>query len=377
MSLRVVQVNCVIDGERREPDALLEAWPTLPAIAKATAAAGAEITVLVASRHSASCRRNDIPYRFVAEPRLRGGSGPGLFPWRLAEAVRRERPDVVHFNGFGFPLHARAVCGVGVPVLVQDHGSGAGGRAAVLRRWGYARIDGAAFTAVAQAEPFRRHGQIPALARIFAIPESSSRFRPGSRAEARAATGLHGDPALLWVGHLNANKDSLTMLAAVRQALPSLPGLQLWCAYGSAPMMREVESVLAADPALAARVHLLGPVPHDRIELLCRAADLFVLASRREGSGYALIEALACGATPVVSDIPSFRELTGGGAVGALAPPGDAAAFSDALVRLAGLPREPLRAQALAHFRARLSFDIVGENLVEAYRALAEARRGR
>jgi glycosyltransferase involved in cell wall biosynthesis len=142
-------------------------------------------------------------------------------------------------------------------------------------------------------------------------------------------------------------------------------------------MMREVESVLAADPALAARVHLLGPVPHDRIELLCRAADLFVLASRREGSGYALIEALACGATPVVSDIPSFRELTGGGAVGALAPPGDAAAFSDALVRLAGLPREPLRAQALAHFRARLSFDIVGEKLVEAYRALAEAGRGR
>jgi glycosyltransferase involved in cell wall biosynthesis len=375
MSLRVVQVNCVVDGERRGPDDLLEAWPTLPAIAEAAAAAGADVTVLVASHGSASCRRNGICYRFVAEPRPGGGSGPGLFPWRLAAAVRRERPDVVHFNGFDFPFHARAVCGVGVPVLVQDHGSGAGGRAAALRRWGYARIAGAAFTAVAQAEPFRRHRQIAAYVPIFAIPECSSRFGPGSKAEARAATGLHGDPALLWVGHLDANKDPLTVLAAVRKALPSLPGLQLWCAFGTAPLLCEVESVLAGDPALAERVHLLGPLPHDRIELLCRAADFFVLASRREGSGYALIEALACGATPVVSDIPSFRALTG--AVGALAPPGDARAFSDAVLRLAALPRDALREQALAHFGTNLSFEVVGTKLVEAYRALAEAGPGR
>ncbi|HEX8655066.1 MAG TPA: glycosyltransferase family 4 protein [Allosphingosinicella sp.] len=373
MSLRVVQANCLIDGQRREPDALLEAWPTLPAIAEAAAAAGADVTVLVASHAATLFRRNGVSYRFVAEPRLRPGSGAGLFPWRLAAAVRRERPDAVHFNGFGFPFHARAVCGAGVPVLVQDHGSGAGGRAAALRRWGHARIAGAAFTAVGQAEPFRRHGQIPAHARVFAIPESSSRFRPGSKAEARATTGLYGDPALLWVGHLDGNKDPLTVLEAVRQALPSLPGLRLWCAYGTAPLMREVESALAADPALAARVHLLGRVPHDRVELLCRAADLFVLASRREGSGYALIEALACGATPVVSDIPSFRELTGDGAVGALAPRGDARAFSEAIVRLAALPREPLREQALDHFRTSLSFEVVGRKLLEAYRALAAA----
>ncbi|HYG30062.1 MAG TPA: glycosyltransferase family 4 protein [Allosphingosinicella sp.] len=376
MSLRVVQVNCVIDGERREPDALLDAWPTLPAVAEATAAAGADVIILVASHRAAVVSRNGIAYRFVAEPRLRAGSGPGLLPWRLAAAVRRERPDAVHFNGFDFPLHARAVCGTGVPVLVQDHKSGAGGRMAGFRRWGYARIAGAAFTAVGQAEPFRKHGQIPLEARVFAIPESSTPFRAGSRAEARSATGLSGDPALLWVGHLDANKDPLTILEAMRAALPALPGLRLWCAYATAPLMPEVERMLAADPALAGRVHLLGRLPHDRIELLCRAADFFVLGSGREGSGYALLEALACGATPIVSDIPPFRELTGNGAVGSLAPRGDPTAFADAIVRLAALPRESLRERSLDHFRSRLSFEVVGRKLVQAYRTVAAAGPG-
>ncbi len=62
-----------------------------------------------------------------------------------------------------------------------------------------------------------------------------------------------------------------------------------------------------------------------------RAADLFVLGSHREGSSFALIEALATGLTPVVTDIPSLRALTGNGAVGALWPCGDAGALDDAL----------------------------------------------
>ena len=40
------------------------------------------------------------------------------------------------------------------------------------------------------------------------------------------------------------------------------------------------------------------------------AADVFVLGSRHEAASFALIEALAFGVTPVVSDIPAFRALT-------------------------------------------------------------------
>ena len=63
--------------------------------------------------------------------------------------------------------------------------------------------------------------------------------------------------------------------------------------------------------------------PHADMPAWFSAADLFVVGSHHEGSGYALMEACACGAVPVVSDIPTFRLLAGG--AGALWPPGDAA----------------------------------------------------
>ena len=129
--------------------------------------------------------------------------------------------------------------------------------------------------------------------------------------------------------------------------------------------------LLREDEHLAARVHLLGRVPHEEVETLCRAADLFVLGSHREGSGYALLEALACGLTPVVSDIPSFRSLTGNGAIGALVSVGDVAGFAASIVEQAGRPRREARDAVLAHFAATLSPDALGHRLVSAYRALA------
>jgi glycosyltransferase involved in cell wall biosynthesis len=101
---------------------------------------------------------------------------------------------------------------------------------------------------------------------------------------------------------------------------------------------------------------------------------MFVLGSHREGSGYALLEALACGLTPVVSDIPAFRSLTGGGAVGALVPAGDADAFAAAIVRLAKQPRDAARCAVLAHFARHLSPDALGRRLLSAYEQVA--RRG-
>ena len=99
---------------------------------------------------------------------------------------------------------------------------------------------------------------------VFEIPESTSTFTPGDRRRgSRAATGLHGDPAVLWVGHLDRNKDPLTVLDGVAAAAAALPGLQLWCCFGTAPLLPAVQSRIARDPQLRDRVHLLGRVPHD------------------------------------------------------------------------------------------------------------------
>ena len=370
MKMRVVQVNCVIDAERRDPEALLAAWPTMAAIATATERAGANVTVLQASHAAAAFRRDDVTYRFVPEPRLRRGPGSGVLPWRLAAAVRREAPDVIHFNGLDFPFHARAVCDLGVPVLMQDHASRVEGSIGRFRRWGHRKVRAAAFTSRAQAEPFVRHGHLPRDIPVVAIPESSSDFTPGNRDEARRETGVFGAPALLWVGHFDPNKDPLTILKAVKKALAALPDLQLWCAFIRTDLLPEVEALLRQDEVLAAHVHLLGRVPRDRVQALCRACDIFVSASRREGSGYALLEALACGATPVVTDIPAFRALTED-RIGALVPAGEANAFAAAIILAARQLHQGSRARILQYFERNLTFDVVGARLIEAYTALA------
>jgi glycosyltransferase involved in cell wall biosynthesis len=349
----------------------LDSWPTLSDVATAVHRTGAEVTVVQSFHADAERLLEGVRYRFVAEPGL-PGRATGMMPSRLARAVRACDPDIIHINGLDFGWHTRVLCGIGVPVLAQDHASTplAG---CVRRRWGLSKVAGVAFTDAAQADPFIKKGCLRRDLRLFSVPESSTHFSAGSTEASRAQSGVHGNPAVLWVGRLDTNKDPLTILDAIEQASIALPHLQLWCCFHEEPLLREVQARLATSEELAARVHLLGRVPHPLVETLCRAADFFMLGSHREGSGYALIEAIACGVTPIVSDIPSFRRLMGEGRIGALVPVGDAAAFAEALVNLAAEPREDLRRRATVHFERELSFDAVGARLCEVYEALIRA----
>lgn len=375
-NFRVTQVSVVRPRASIGPEQLLESWPTLVDIAEAVQRAGAEVTVLQSFHRDLEIVARNVRYRFVREPAL-PGRATGLMPSRLARAARASMPDIIHVNGLDFGRHIAALCRVGPPVLVQDHASRADTRDAGRRR-GLRDVSGAAFTASAQAEPFLAKGWLRADMPVFAVPESSTRFCAGDREVARARCGISGDPAVLWVGRLDANKDPMTILRAIEMAARALPGLQLWCCFddrrGLSPLLPQLRSLVSASPDLAGRVHLLGRVPHADVETLCRAADFFMLASHHEGSGYALIEAMACGATPIVSDIPSFRQLTANGTVGALIPAGDPALFAQALVELAGRDRAVLRERTIGHFINTLSFDRVGAQLCDIYAALIRGR---
>ena len=371
--MRIVQVNCVRDPRRRQGLELLDAWPTLPSVASAVAGAGARVSVVQPARERGSCERDGVAFHFVAGSRF-DAFAPVSDAFRVRQAVKALQPDVVHVHGLGFPFHTRLLSSLGMPVLVQDHGDDPHSRRGALRQWGLARVNGAAFTAVEQALPFYRSKSLKPEVQLFPIPESSTEFHDGDLEEARCLTGVYGNPAVLWVGHLNDNKDPLTILQAFSQAIRRLPEAHLWLCYHDAPLYDHVQAHLAADSALASRVHLLGALPHETVERLCRAADFFMLGSHRESCGFALLEALACGATPIVSNVPSFRAITGNGKVGALCNPGDPDSFADALVSLAGRNIHALRAQAIGHFKAELSFPVLGKKLLAAYEQLAELR---
>jgi glycosyltransferase involved in cell wall biosynthesis len=370
--VHVVQISFFTDPGARMPEQLLADWPSLVDVAECTCRAGVRVSVVQACPHSQRLARNGVDYYF--QPFGRGH--PANVDMRdFAELMRELAPDVLHVHGLDFAHDVVSLAAIapGIPILLQDHAS------RPPRRWrrnlwrrGFCAASGIAFCSREQIAPFAAAGLIAPHMAVFEIPESTSRFAAGDQDEARRSTGVSGDPVALWVGHLDANKDPLAVLDGIGGAVLTLPALQLYCCYGSAPLLRAVQRRIIDDPLLIGRVHLLGRVPHPQIEQLMQAADLFVSGSHREGSGYSLIEALACGLPPVVTDIPSFRVLTGAGSIGALWPQGDAGALCKQLIAVAAQPRAQIRAAARGFFEKELSFEAVGRKLAAAYQDLVE-----
>jgi glycosyltransferase involved in cell wall biosynthesis len=262
-----------------------------------------------------------------------------------------------------------------VPIVVQDRaGAPPDGRRLPLRlvhRWANAKINGVIFTARDQAAPWHEALALPRRVPVFEAIPMSSAFMPGDQQAARSATGMHGDPCLLSVARLDANKDPLTILSAVESAVGQLPNVRLYCCFSDALLLSAVRQRIASSERLRDRVELLGARDHAELELRYRAADFLVQASHHEGSGYSVIEAMSCGVIPIVTDIPSFRNMIG--AAGSLTPVEDADAMARAIITWSARDRAQCRAMARAHFERTLSFDVVGQQLVGICARLAAA----
>ncbi len=367
--LNIVQVNYAFDTILRDPDELLDRYFTLTGWSEALGAAGARSIVVVQRFHrDARIIRNGIEYVFRGR--------------RIAETVAAFDPDVAHVNGLIFPAHTwmlRRALNASCAVVVQNHADGgAVGRAPLLRLLGRAarsRVDAFLFAAAEHVEPWRRAGLIAPDQAVHLVMEASTALGPTPREAAREQTGVRGAPAILWVGRLNHNKDPLTVLAGLERALGDLPGATLTMIYSEDDLAPAVRQRVQRSPTLTDRVRLVGAVPHDRMPAFYSAADLFVVGSHQEGSGYALMEACACGAVPVVTDIPTFRLLTGGPIAGALWTAGDGRAFARALVDVSRRDLVAERARLADYFTRELSWSAVGRRALEIYDDVRRRRR--
>jgi glycosyltransferase involved in cell wall biosynthesis len=370
--MRVTQVGFAYDDDLADGEALLARYTTLVGWAEALAAAGVESTVVHRFHRTEDLLHHGVRYQFRA--------------FGLNRTLARITPDVVHVNGLNFPIQTwrcRRTLAAPAALVVQDHASGdppagAGGARAVrdaIRRRAMKAVDAFFFTAAAQAGGWRRGGFIADGQPVYEILEASTPMRPIDRDAARAATAIAGDPAVLWVGRLNENKSPLTILDGVERAAVDLPALTLTMVFDGGELESEVRSRIARSPVLAGRVRLTGHVPHDRLAAFYSASDLFVLGSHHEGSGYALLEACACGALPVVTDIAAFRAITGNGTAGLLWTADDADTLASALVAAAGRSRRGERARIREHFDRALSWAAVARQAVAAYEQVVAARR--
>jgi glycosyltransferase involved in cell wall biosynthesis len=128
----------------------------------------------------------------------------------------------------------------------------------------------------------------------------------------------------------------------------------------------------------AGRWRFVGRLAPGELATLLARAEVYVSASRSDSTSVSLLEALAAGAIPVVSDIPGNREWVAEGDGARLFPCGDPAALAGALERALGdeewSAAARVRNRRVVEERANRESNL---GRIEAlFSALAGARRG-
>ncbi len=378
--MRVALVNYGHFADHESGKQVLDAFRTLTGWATGLKQAGVDVRVFQGFSRDEKISRAGVDYELVA-----GRFAPQLPRWRLPLRLHRRllrfRPDVVHVNCLLYALQSldlRRRLPVG-SVLIQQHHAEVPSRG-IWRRFERAatvRSDAVFFTGRGLAEPWIDFPSAGAsrYPTVYELAEGSSTLRLLDRHEARRQSGMAGNPVFFWAGNLDSNKDPLTVLHAFGRLRRRRPEARLYMAFRHASLLPEVERFLAADTGLSSSVELLGAVTYDELEPLFNSADFFLQGSHREGSGYAVLDALACGAYPIITDLPSFRFLTEDGKYGRLWAVGDANALHEALIAETSGPRTWTRRELRRYFDQRLSFSAIGRQAKDAYTAALARRR--
>ncbi len=267
----------------------------------------------------------------------------------LARILRGRRFDIVHTHTSKAGALGRLASALtlGPPVVHQPHGH---------LFYGYRRRLGSALVVLAErilARLARRQialswrGAEEHLARgigrpgQFSVVRSGIDLRPfrsaGRRREAcRLRLGLRPDEfAVGSLCRLEPVKGVEDLVQGFARAAAGVPRLRLLLGGDGSLKDRLLDRARRA--GLEDRVSI-GGAWVSAPEFL-PALDLFVLASRNEGMGRALVEAMACSLPVVATSVGGMPEVLQEGRAGLLVPPGDPQAIAEAIALLRDDPR--------------------------------------
>jgi glycosyltransferase involved in cell wall biosynthesis len=152
-------------------------------------------------------------------------------------------------------------------------------------------------------------------------------------------------PLVVWIGRLEHYKRADVMVEAFVEIRRQVPAARL-TVIGAGQARGALER-LVRERGLRDAVEFTGYISDERkIEYLQRAA-LLVNTSVKEGFGLTVIEANACGAATVSTDVPGLRDSIRDGETGVLVPFDDVAALARAAVRV--LTDDEFRARLVAN----------------------------
>jgi glycosyltransferase involved in cell wall biosynthesis len=148
--------------------------------------------------------------------------------------------------------------------------------------------------------------------KIVVVPNGvdHKKFHPIPKQTARRKLGLPlNHRILLSVGGLVPRKGFDVVIKALKIAIEDFGRNDLFLVIvGEGSQRTQLENLIELS-GLEDRVLLVGTIPHEELYVWYSAADLFCLASSREGWPNVLLESLACGTPVVATEVWGIPEI--------------------------------------------------------------------
>jgi glycosyltransferase involved in cell wall biosynthesis len=196
------------------------------------------------------------------------------------------------------------------------------------------------------------------------IPTSAAHCAE-SRMAIRRKLGLKYEKIAVFVGRLSEEKNIDVLIDAWELIIARHPDAHLML-LGEGGAYRNVEQQLRDQVdslGLDDVIHFLGHVENAKDYVL--ASDVFVLPTRTEGMSNALVEAFACGAAIVATDIAANREICEDGVNSILVPPSNVEELAKAINSVLDSPELGARLGKAA--RRKAEEELTTEKMIESY----------
>lgn len=179
---------------------------------------------------------------------------------------------------------------------------------------------------------------------------------------------------VLWNDRISPEKDLKTLLEAVPLIVKEEPNVYFYIKGRAVDKayFKKMEGLLESvqEKNNNACCHI-GWIPHAKLPVLYRAADIFVRTSLYENFGLAVIESMACGTPVVASTFATFPEILADS--GTFYESQNSYDLAEKVAFLLNNPqkRKVLSEKALARVQAYFTWDIAAKKYCELYSKLA------
>jgi len=297
-------------------------------------------------------------------------------PVGLIRCLRRLRPHVVHLHSGAWYKGAAAARWAGVPRIVYTEHGREHHDPPVLR-WLDRRASRWTDVVVAVSDRLRRYLEArvhipPNRIRTIESGVDVNAFSPGPRSrELLDELAIPPDALIVGsVGRLERVKAYERLIEAFAGLLTHEDGRRpLYLVIGGEGSERQALRDCAQRWGVASSVRFPGWV--DRPVELYRLLDVFALTSLSEGASVSLMEAMACGAAPVVMAVGANAEILGPDLQQQVVPSGDVEALrrTIAATLLSRGERDRVRDLARQRVNARYRLDRMITEYEDLYRA--------